>query len=261
MLTPCLSLFSRAIYQGRGGFSPAELFANGEQGAWYDPSDLSTLFQDAAGTTPVTSHGDPVGLVLDKSGNGRNLTQSTTAARPVYQTNGTLHWLRFDGSDDFMSTAPVDFSATDEMSVITGITRTNVTTSILLELSENLNTNNGSFYFASPTSGDSMQYSSKGTAQATATGTISMPAVISGISKISTDSVVLRGNGAELATSASNQGAGNYGNYSIYLGRRGGSSLSLQCSVYGMIIRGIITSGDDLANAEQWMAGKTGVSL
>jgi len=35
--------------------------------AWYDPSDLSTLFQDAAGTTPVTSAGDPVGLMLDKS--------------------------------------------------------------------------------------------------------------------------------------------------------------------------------------------------
>jgi len=35
--------------------------------AWYDPSDLSTLFQDAMGTIPVTSAGDPVGLMLDKS--------------------------------------------------------------------------------------------------------------------------------------------------------------------------------------------------
>lgn len=48
-------------------FRPDMLFANGEQGAWYDPSDLSTLFQDAAGTTPVTADGDPVGLLLDKS--------------------------------------------------------------------------------------------------------------------------------------------------------------------------------------------------
>jgi len=47
--------------------SPASLFANGEQGAWYDPSDLTTLYQDAAGTTPVTADGDPVGLMLDKS--------------------------------------------------------------------------------------------------------------------------------------------------------------------------------------------------
>lgn len=43
------------------------LFAAGEQGAWYDPSDLSTMFQDSAGTTPVTADGQPVGLILDKS--------------------------------------------------------------------------------------------------------------------------------------------------------------------------------------------------
>lgn len=41
------------------------LFSAGEQGAWYDPSDLSTLFQDAYGTTPVTAVGQPVGLILD----------------------------------------------------------------------------------------------------------------------------------------------------------------------------------------------------
>lgn len=44
-----------------------KLFANGEQGFWYDPNDLSTMYQDATGTVPVTSVGQPVGLVLDKS--------------------------------------------------------------------------------------------------------------------------------------------------------------------------------------------------
>lgn len=44
-----------------------DMFANGEQGGWYDPADLSTLFQDAGGTTPVTALGQPVGLILDKS--------------------------------------------------------------------------------------------------------------------------------------------------------------------------------------------------
>ena len=43
------------------------LFAANEPGVWYDPSDLSTLFQDAAGTTPVTAVEQPVGLMLDKS--------------------------------------------------------------------------------------------------------------------------------------------------------------------------------------------------
>ena len=36
-------------------------------GALFDPSDLSTLYQDAGGTTPVTAVEQPVGLMLDKS--------------------------------------------------------------------------------------------------------------------------------------------------------------------------------------------------
>ena len=43
------------------------LFANNEVGFAYDPNDLTTLYQDAARTVPVTAVGQPVGLVLDKS--------------------------------------------------------------------------------------------------------------------------------------------------------------------------------------------------
>lgn len=67
-----------------GGFSPATLFSAGEPGGWYDPSDLSTMFQDTAGTTPVTATGQTVGLLLDKSGRGNHLTQATAASRPIY---------------------------------------------------------------------------------------------------------------------------------------------------------------------------------
>ena len=52
-------------------------------GALFDPSDLSTLYQDAAGTIPVTAVGQPVGKMLDKSGNGYHATQSITASRPT----------------------------------------------------------------------------------------------------------------------------------------------------------------------------------
>ena len=66
------------------GFSPFTLFAGGEEGVWYDPSDLTTLFTDVAGTTPVTTPGDAIALMLDKSGNDYHATQSTAAARPKY---------------------------------------------------------------------------------------------------------------------------------------------------------------------------------
>jgi hypothetical protein len=52
------------------------------EGAWYDPSDLTTLYQDAAGTTPVTGTGQPVGLMLDKS---KGLTLGSDVV-----TNGTF---------------------------------------------------------------------------------------------------------------------------------------------------------------------------
>lgn len=46
----------------RASFSPLSL----NPVLLVDPSDTSTLFQDIAGTTPVTSAGDPVGLALSK---------------------------------------------------------------------------------------------------------------------------------------------------------------------------------------------------
>lgn len=49
---------------------PLDLFATGEQGAWYDPSDLTTLYQDSTGTTPVTAVEQLVVLMLDKSKGG-----------------------------------------------------------------------------------------------------------------------------------------------------------------------------------------------
>lgn len=85
---------------GSSEFSPLDLFAGGKQGAWYDPSDKSMLFQDVAGTVPVTKDGDPVALMRDKSGNGNHAKQTVSASRPVYKTDGILHWLNFDGVDD-----------------------------------------------------------------------------------------------------------------------------------------------------------------
>lgn len=53
-----------------GDPTPTELiramYAQGEQGIWLDPPDFSTLFQDAAGATPVTATGQQDGLALDK---------------------------------------------------------------------------------------------------------------------------------------------------------------------------------------------------
>ena len=75
---------------------------DGADGAMYDPSVLSSLFQDAAGTIPVTSDGDPVGRMNDLSGGSYDQIQGTDAARPVYKTAGGLHWLQGDGAAHWM---------------------------------------------------------------------------------------------------------------------------------------------------------------
>jgi len=93
-------------------WSPALLFQSGAVGAWFDPSDMSSLFQDADGTLPVTAPDQPVGRILDKSGHGHDAYQSLASARPVYRRHSGYHWLEFDGVDDCLQMAsPVNLDA------------------------------------------------------------------------------------------------------------------------------------------------------
>lgn len=86
---------------------PNSLFALAEPGAWYDPSDLTTLFQDNLGVTPVTAPGQTVGLLLDKSKNGvgtngssrRNLLVATaTLSTQSVTVTAVAHTLSFTGT-------------------------------------------------------------------------------------------------------------------------------------------------------------------
>jgi len=78
-------LGATVVFSG-GGFDPTSLFAASQQGLLYEAFDISTLFQDSAGTTPVTASGQPVGEMLVKLGNGNHATQATAARRLTYQT-------------------------------------------------------------------------------------------------------------------------------------------------------------------------------
>jgi len=92
-----------------GGFNPAALFAASEPGLWLDPFDLSTLFQDTAGTQPVTAAGQSVARVNDKSGRGNHVTQATAASRPIYGVEprgGRRNLLTYSGFDGAVSGTP-----------------------------------------------------------------------------------------------------------------------------------------------------------
>ena len=80
----------------------AAIFGANDQGAVYIPwpvvNGTQALFQDSAGTLPVTADGDPDGSMADQSGNEHTAVQSVSAARPTY--NATPDRLSLDKVDD-----------------------------------------------------------------------------------------------------------------------------------------------------------------
>jgi hypothetical protein len=65
------------------------LFWDGSQGWWFDNDDPSTMFQDSAGTTPVTAVEQFVGLQLDKS---KGLVLGPELVTNGDFSNGTTGW-------------------------------------------------------------------------------------------------------------------------------------------------------------------------
>ena len=96
-----------------------KLFANGEQGFFYDPNDLSTMYQNATGITPVTAVGQPVGLMLDKSKGlllGSNLILNGSFSSDTSWVKGTGWTIAggvasFDGSASFSNLGAVSLSS------------------------------------------------------------------------------------------------------------------------------------------------------
>lgn len=118
-------IFLRNRVTGGAAFSPASLFASGEDGAWYEPS-TTTCFTDTAGTI-AAGVGDAVARINDLSGNGNHATQATAAARPLLQqTAGGLYYLAFDGSDDFMALPNIPYNSDTGVNAFIGADTTDL---------------------------------------------------------------------------------------------------------------------------------------
>ena len=74
---------------------------------WLDASDSTTLFQNSDGTTPAIADSDPIGYWGDKSGNGKNATQSNSTKKPLLKLalqNGK-NVVKADGINDLITTS------------------------------------------------------------------------------------------------------------------------------------------------------------
>lgn len=246
------------------GFSPSSLFAAGEQGVWYDPSDFSTMFQDTAGTTPVTAVGQSVALIRDKSGRGNHATQATAGSRPTLQQDATgRYYLSFDGVDDGLATANLAFTASDKIILAAGVRKmSDAAVGTVCEFSSNFLISDGSFVLYAPDAAGAPRYyfGSRGTSLATSTANVTAPStnVLTGLADIAAPAATIRVNAVDSNTSTATQGTGNYGNYPLFIGRRSGGGRAFNGRLYGMIARGGAVTADQLAQVETWLNGKTG---
>ena len=261
-----LSPFGKWHTAGSRVFSPAILFANDEAGVWYDPSDLSTLFQDTAGTTPVTTAGQTVGLMLDKSGNGYHATQPTAAARPTYQTDGTLHWLSFDGVDDFMVT-PTITPGIDKAQVFAGVRKLSDAAGMIAETGGGTSYDpTGSLFllaqnlYGSASRGDA----TPSPTQRADTGVVygANTSVITTTHDIPADLTRIAMNQIYGSDAIGDKGHGNFLAYPMYIGKRGGTSLPFTGNIYSLVTRfGANLETSTIETTETYVAGKTGVTL
>lgn len=251
------------------GFSPSQLFAAGEKGAWYDPSDLSTMFTDTAGTTPASVDG-PVGRINDKSGNGYHLLQGTAGSRPTLRLASGRYSLDFDGTDDFLSVASFDLTTTDKLLLVSGHNMGNVTGNrMVIEHSANLDSNNGSFAVLSPTAVGAgtvrMALRGASTGHYEYDGSDAGYPVVAAVqydiagATLATE-IAMTINGA-VSTAGGSGTAGSlaaFGSHTLYVGSRAGTSMRFGGKIYGLILRAGTASASQRTAAETWMNGKTG---
>ena len=402
------------------GASIRALFANGEQGVWYDPSDLSTLYQDAAGTSPVTAVGQPVGLVLDKrlglvrgaelivngdneaallsgplgavssinatvaraaapgggfamavsptggtvahhailylaankayeisarvyvptgsiatarlfdavdgswlgptstlkdqwvtlrgirpigkaaswavgigensnSANidgqvfyiddlsvrelpGNHATQPTAINRPVLQQDGNgKYYLAFNGTNSWMQTASIDFTATDKMTVVTGLLKASTSTGIPFESAGTFNGSDGGYGLILNDASPSDYFGFRGVGVGNILGKFSnaapslsvISAVMQQAAATNAEKLRTRRNGVDLTLAYTNSlaAAGTFANGALCIGSRIGGTLPFSGGLYGLIIRGALSSDPQIASAERYMSRKAGVTL
>jgi len=262
------------LQQRGGGFSPASLFASGEAGDWFDPSDLSKMWQDTAGTTPITADSQTVARIDGQRGLV-SLRQATALNRPQYKTSAGLHWLQFDGSDDFLiSNASLDLTGYGKAQVFAGVRKLVDTAEQEIVEHGRAGTDPLTFTFASTSS-------SGGGYRAAVRDAVNEAIEIWGGYAPPVTNVVYAGldyAGATIALQLTGRinGVDNaggqagvrstgtaFGNYSLYIGARNGGGNAFNGNVYSLIIRAAssITDTQLIQNAEAYVASKAGVTL
>ena len=200
--------------------------------------------------------------------------QRVTTAYDVTESGvPTCHYVQYDGSDDSMSTAAIDFTATDKMSVFAGVRKlSDAADACLVELSASAGSNNGSFHvFTGPNPSAPNRYSSftKGSAgfsigswATTNIGNAPDAAVLATTHDIAGDLTTIRRNGVAGTSATVDLGSGNFATYPLFIGRRNNSVAAFNGKDYGILVVGKAVTPTEITDTETWLAARTsGVTI
>ena len=256
---------------GGGGWTPADIFTGAVRGAWWDPSDLSTLWQDLSRTVPVTTTGQSVARMDDKSGNGHHLVQGSAGRYPLLQHDGTNYYLDFDGTDDFMSynTGGHLRIEDDDINVVFGM-KTDTTTGDTVPFARSLQNSEAGRYWVSinsDTFAANYQYNGSTVASATKSFTSTANHVMTmTVDRSVNNSITLREDAAATTGTYAAETTNHTPNRRFLLGAFNDPTDTGQVAyfngrIYGMILWFAPVDSGDIDDAEAWMADKTGVTL
>lgn len=248
-----------------------KLFNNSEQGFAFDFNDLSTMFQDAAGTIPVTDVGQPVGKVLDKSGRGNHASQPTSAKRPILQQNATTgaYYLAFDGVDDCLVTTDINFNGQNNLSLFTSVVFNNLssTSQTITELSTASWQTQGTFSLIRGYNGINSyalrrNFSTNGKFEdLVSQSNTDTKAVLTGIINSTTSEEYMRNFGTLIGSKALTVSSDSFKNYPLYIGIGEVTKYPLNGNLYSLIGVARIASTTEITNIEKFIAKNIGVTL
>lgn len=182
--------------------------------------------------------------------------------------------LQFDGADDFLQTAAIDFTATDKIFLCSGAQKlSDASVGVPYELSTATSTNSGAFALIHPNS-----QTLPTTWRLSASGSALIETYYSNLSAaprtdVFSGSIDLRGaspsaaisgrtNGAAqtpYTTGGTTAGTGNFGNHALYIGRRAGTSFPFNGLLFSSVCRGgTLPAAALITQYETWINKRTG---
>lgn len=251
---------------GRARFSPRWLFSAGQYGIWIDPSDLGTLYQDSAGTVPVTAAGQPVKLALDKSGNGNHLSLNGT----ILALDADNRYALYMSGTGYGVTNTLALSAYSEATFAAGYKVDNTSAMCIAELSTGVSGVGVSGAFsifqgitkAGPAGADKTKFSLRTSnllrndASSVQPGTkLSANLTVNSSATTAANQLKARINGVEIIGGhyGTPAAAPSLGNYPLYIGARGAASLRFSGHIYAIILRAGAVSERTRADIDRYV--------